>query len=67
MTYTSHPEDYPPSKRERIEITDFLRSLRLVRSTSGFGDLCIVVRDGEIVEIKTTYTTKPSKIPAEVL
>jgi hypothetical protein len=61
MTYTAAPEEPKPTLSEMAEITEMLRCLRVVRQHGGWGEVCVNLKAGDIVEIQTTYTEKPVK------
>lgn len=61
MSFIAIPDDLPATKLEAHELADILRCLRVVRAHGGWGEITLVLKAGEIGEIKTTYTEKPQK------
>jgi len=65
MSYTAEPDDKPASQEEQAEIENILRCLRIVRSHGGWGEVCVNMKAGDVIEIQTTYTEKPDKPPKQ--
>lgn len=61
MTYTAIPDDHPPDEQEAREIAGILRCLRVVRRHGGWGEVSIVLKASDLVEIHTKYTEKPAR------
>lgn len=58
--YTATPVDEPPNDQEQRDLEMILRSLRVVRLHGGWGEVNIVLKGGDVSEVETAYTEKPT-------